>query len=122
MPTIETALPGSPCWIEIVSSDQAASAAFYTGLFGWTSTEPNPEMGGYANFFLDGQIIAGMVPNRSDGVISDRWNTYLKAADAQAVTDATPEHGGHVHFEPHQVADLGFMAMIDDAAGAMVGI
>ena len=122
MPTIDAALPGSPCWIELMSVDQAASAAFYAALFGWTSTEPNPEMGGYANFFLDGQIVAGLTLNRSEGAVSDRWNTYLKAADAQAVVEATPTHGGQVHFGPHQVTDLGSMSMIDDAGGATVGV
>jgi predicted enzyme related to lactoylglutathione lyase len=122
MPTIDTALPGSPCWIELMSVDQAASADFYAALFGWTSTEPNPEMGGYANFFLDGQIVAGLTLNRSEGAVADRWNTYLKAADALAVVEATPTHGGQVHFGPHQVTDLGSMSMIDDPGGATVGI
>ncbi len=122
MPTIETARAGSPCWIELMSTDQAASTAFYSALFGWTATEPNAEMGGYVNLFLDGQIVAGMAPNRTDGAVSDRWSTYLKAADAQAVTAATLQHGGHVHFEPHEVADMGWMSMIDDAGGATVGV
>ena len=48
---------GTPDWVDIGSPDIDASAAFYGGLFGWTTTEPGPveETGGYRMFLKDGR-------------------------------------------------------------------
>ena len=39
--------PGRPCWTDLGSPDPAASADFYSGLFGWEIMEGPPEAGGY---------------------------------------------------------------------------
>ena len=37
MPAIGEYPPGTPCWVDLSTSEPKASAAFYTGLFGWES-------------------------------------------------------------------------------------
>ncbi len=50
MPVRTTVADGAPIWIDLATSDVAASRAFYGALLGWQSEEPNPEFGGYFNF------------------------------------------------------------------------
>jgi predicted enzyme related to lactoylglutathione lyase len=38
--------PGTPCWVDLGSTDPAMSWAFYTDLFGWEVREAGPELGG----------------------------------------------------------------------------
>ena len=61
--TVRTAVPvGAPIWIDLSTSDQPVSRAFYTALLGWDAEEPDLELGGYLNFSLDGERVAGCVP------------------------------------------------------------
>ena len=60
MPKRETAPVGAPCWIDIFTSDPEAARSFYADLFGWTSTEPDPEMGGYFTFSKDGVVVPSL--------------------------------------------------------------
>ncbi|HEX8803640.1 MAG TPA: VOC family protein, partial [Acidimicrobiales bacterium] len=118
----ETTEPGAPCWIEIMTSDQEGARAFYGDLFGWTSTEPQEEFGGYLNFAKDGRLVAGCMgktPDMADG--PDVWSVYVATEDAKAVADAAAAHGGQVIAPPMQVADLGTMAVVADPAGAVIG-
>lgn len=62
MPTSTTVPSGAPIWIDLATSDLAASRAFYDTLFGWESREPDPHMGGYLNFIHHGERVAGCMP------------------------------------------------------------
>jgi predicted enzyme related to lactoylglutathione lyase len=67
--TIRQNVPnGAPCWVDLMSSDTAKSIAFYTALFGWTANEPNEEFGGYTNFLLDGEEVAGLMTAQEVGM------------------------------------------------------
>ena len=56
---------GAPCWIDLFTTDPAASRRFYGDLFGWTSDEGDPAYGGYFMFAKDGVPVAGGM--RNDG-------------------------------------------------------
>ena len=46
-----TALDGTPCWIDLTSSDTEVAKSFYTNVFGWQAdTNDDPQYGGYAIF------------------------------------------------------------------------
>ena len=85
--THHDAIPtGAPCWMDLMSSDMAASRAFYGSLFGWTSEEPAEEFGGYVNFSRDGERIAGLHGDNEIGM-PDAWSIYIAVDDAQATSD-----------------------------------
>ena len=67
MPKRESAPIGAPIWIDLFSSDPAKTRAFYGELFGWTSSEPNEDFGGYFNFTKDGSLVAGGMKQRRHG-------------------------------------------------------
>ena len=120
--TIRDNVPaGAPCWVDLMSSDVEKSKAFYGELFGWVADEPNPEFGGYTNFRKDGEQVAGLMAAQEAGM-PDVWSVYLAVEDAAKTTEAAKAHGGQVFVEPMAVGDLGTMAVLADAGGAMIGM
>ncbi|MDQ2957972.1 MAG: VOC family protein [Actinomycetota bacterium] len=114
--------PGTPCWVDLLSSDPDGAKAFYTELFGWTAEEAGNEFGNYVNFSSDGHKVAGMVRNNPESGSPDLWNTYLSTADIGATVAAATEAGGQVVVPAMQVGDLGSMAVLIDSAGGAVGL
>ena len=121
MPARATAPLGAPCWIELLTSDTAASRRFYAELFGWTAEEPSPEFGGYFMFTRQGVPVAGGMPSQPD-MGPDRWAVYLATDDARKAVEATLANGGEVIVPATEVADLGTMAVIADPGGAAIGM
>ena len=111
---------GAPCWIDLMSSDTARSAEFYGELLGWTAEPPSEEHGGYVNFRLGDERVAGMLA-AEPGAPADLWSVYLKVDDAAAVALAASAQGGHVVVDAMPVGDLGVMGFVVDAGGAGVG-
>jgi hypothetical protein len=106
--------------VDLASSDVERSRAFYTELFGWESTEPTAEFGGYSNFTKDGVLVAGLAGQMDEA--PNVWTVYLAVEDAEATAEAITKHGGTVVAPPMPVGDLGSMAFLADAGGAHVGI
>jgi hypothetical protein len=121
MPTRTTTPAGAPCWIDLTTSDVAASTAFYGELFGWTSEEAGPEFGNYVNFSTDGALIAGGIANDPSQGAPDTWTVYLAVDDAAATAEAAEAQGGTVVVPPMPVGDLGVMLVVTDPGGAAIG-
>ncbi len=112
--------PGEPCWIELMTPDADAAAAFYGEVFGWTAGEASEEFGGYRMFLHGETPVAGMMPN--DGTAGPNgWTVYLATDDVAATTERARAQGAQVVAEPMQIADLGHMAVFVDPAGAVIG-
>ena len=122
MPKRDDAPIGAPCWIDLFTTDPDKSRAFYGDLFGWTSTEPNADFGGYINFSKDGDLVAGCMGNDGTQGVPDMWSVYLATDDAQKTADAALASGGQIHVAPMAVGDLGTMALLADNGGAAIGI
>jgi uncharacterized protein len=113
---------GTPCWVELLSSDTSAATAFYGGLFGWSFDPPQEQFGGYVNITSGGHRVAGMMANSPEINSPDAWTTYLSTDDIDASTAAVAAGGGQLVAAPMQVADLGSMAVVRDPAGAVFGL
>ncbi len=122
MPKREAAPNGAPCWVDLMTSDQDGSRAFYGELFGWTSDEPDEEFGGYVNFQKDGIGVAGCMSNAHVPDKNEVWSVYLASDDAEATAEAAAAHGGRVVVPAMPVADFGTMAFVTDAGQAAIGI
>lgn len=112
---------GTPCWVDLMSSDVDASKEFYSGLFGWTFEDPGPRLGGYGNFRSDGHNVAGMGKNPGQG-IPDLWSTYFAVDDLEATVAAASQAGAQVVAPVMAMEDLGSMAMLTDPAQAVFGV
>jgi hypothetical protein len=112
--------PGTPSWVDVTSSDVAATVEFYRALFGWEAEEL--ELGdGYTMLLKDGRLVAGVAPATSaeQPIV---WHTYVSVADASATAAAALEAGGRVVFGPIDVFGRGKMAVFNDLGGAGVSI
>jgi hypothetical protein len=113
---------GAPCWIDLYTSDADGAKSFYGALFGWTATEPAPEMGGYFTFEKDGKTVAGCMPNDGEHGFPDAWSVHLMTDDAERTAAAVADHGGQVHMGPMAVGENGVTTMIGDPGGANLGV
>jgi len=112
---------GAPIWVDLMTSDRDASVAFYTELFGWTCDEPNPEFGGYTNFRLGGEQVAGIMAAQ-DPNMPDMWSVYLHVADTAATVATAKEAGAMVIVDAMPVGDLGVMGVVVDPGGSAIGM
>jgi predicted enzyme related to lactoylglutathione lyase len=121
MPQLDAPTPGAPCWADLFTSDTTKAEDFYGGLFGWTAASAGEEYGGYINFSLNGQMVAGGMRNDRSTGTPDAWSVYLSTDDAASTAAAVTAHGGAVVVPAMQVMDLGSMAVFTDAGGAAIG-
>jgi predicted enzyme related to lactoylglutathione lyase len=115
---------GTPSWVELSTSDQAAAKAFYGALFGWSFQDNDMgEMGHYYIGQLEGSDIAG-VGGQQPGMDEHPpyWGVYLAVDDVDATTAKVAAAGGTVEAGPFDVTTAGRMSAIQDPTGAHVGL
>ena len=115
-------LPGTFCWTDLTTTDQAAAKAFYVGLFGWEFEDmPVGEGVVYSMMRVDGKDVSAISPQpepqRNAGV-PPMWNSYVSVEDADAIVERAKELGGTVHAPAFDVMQAGRMAVIQDPQGA----
>ena len=113
---------GTPCWVDVTSTDLDAALAFYEGLFGWESERTTqPEAGGYTMFSLRDKYVAAASPPQQEGIPS-HWTTYLASDDVDDTAAKIREAGGTVFMDPFDVFDSGRMTVAQDPTGATFGV
>ncbi|WP_188193894.1 VOC family protein [Nonomuraea sp. SYSU D8015] len=113
--------PGVPCWVDLSSTDVAASARFYGAIFGWEADMvDDPAAGGYGMFVYQGKKVAGLGPVMAEGMPS-AWNTYVATDDVAALAGRVREAGGTVVMEPMAVFEEGSMAVFRAPDGSHTG-
>ena len=122
MPKREETPVGAPIWIDLFTSDPERSRVFYGELLGWTSTDPNPDYGGYFNFTKGDSLVAGGMRNDGTQGVPDLWNVYLAVENAEATVAAATASGGAVIVPAMALDEMGSMAVVTDAGGAAVGM
>ena len=114
--------PGTPCWVDLMTTDLDAGVAFYQALFGWEAERMDqPEAGGYTMLKLGGKSVAGAGPQFQEGRPTV-WSTYVSVTDADETAALAAKAGGTVMVEPMDVFDSGRMAVVADPAGAVIGV
>lgn len=114
--------PGTPCWVDLASSDLDRSNAFYQGLFGWDAEASGDEYGNYVMYSSDGHAVAGAMPKQPGMDFPDTWTTYISTADCAATESAATSAGGQVMMNTMPVGEVGTMAVLSDPVGAVFGI
>jgi len=109
--------PGTPCWVDIGSTDLDVTHAFYGGLFGWDHEDAGPveETGGYGFYLKDSKMVAGYGPAQAPGVW---WSCYVSVDDAAATAGKVELNGGTTVVAPMEVGPKGSMAVFADPTGA----
>jgi uncharacterized protein len=110
--------PGTPCWIDLNTTDPSAAQAFYAELFGW-EFETNPESH-YTTASRDGKRVCGI----NDMPITEQppaWLVYFATDDAQKLAEAVTANGGAVVLGPMQLREQGSILLWQDTIGAIAG-
>ncbi|MFG3050892.1 VOC family protein [Kitasatospora sp. NPDC048239] len=117
--------PGTPCWVDLMASDQQAAIDFYRDLFGWQGEVGPPEFGGYAVCSLNGKPVAGIMAQMApegQPVPPVSWTTYLAADDADAAARSIADSGGTILYPVMDVGTVGRMLVAADPTGAVFGV
>jgi predicted enzyme related to lactoylglutathione lyase len=121
MPEVDDYAPGTPCWVDLASTDLPAALRFYTQLFGWSAEDQGPDAGNYHLLTKEGANIAGAMGVMMEGQPS-AWTSYVSVEDADATAGRIRDAGGALYVEPVDVMTLGRMAVAADPSGAVFGL
>src|ERR1700741_1400269 len=127
MPERTSYTQGTPNWVDLPTSDQAAAKAFYAGLFGWTYDDQPLGAEGegqvYSMAMLGGHQVAAISPQPPEMAAAGAppmWNTYITVDSADDAAAKIGAAGGKVLMEPFDVMTAGRMVFAMDPGGAMV--
>ncbi|HEY7961244.1 MAG TPA: VOC family protein [Solirubrobacteraceae bacterium] len=114
--------PGTFCWTDLATTDQAAAKEFYGALFGWKAQDvPVGDGAVYSMMRVDGEDVAAIASQpqaQRDAGVPPAWNSYVSVQDADAVAERAKALGANVHAPPFDVMQAGRMAVIQDPQGA----
>jgi predicted enzyme related to lactoylglutathione lyase len=114
--------PGTPCWVDLGTTNLEAAKTFYGQLFGWTAqVAEDPQAGGYTMFLLDGVPAAGAMQTMSPEQ-PVAWSTYVAVANVDATMVKAEAAGAKVLMPAMDVMDVGRMAMFMDPTDAVIGL
>ena len=126
MPTRDSYPQGTPNWVDLQTTDQAAAKAFYTGVFGWSYDDQPMEGDAVYSIARIGDesvaAIAAQSPELAAAGAPPMWNTYLAVDSADEASAKVGPAGGTVAMEPFDVMDAGRMAFVLDPSGAAVAL
>lgn len=126
MPNIDQHRPGSFCWIELATTDQAAAKQFYEQLFGWQVREfPMGAEDIYTIFQIDGRDTAAcytLRPDQKAQGVPPNWLLYVCVESADQTASRAKELGAQIFAGPFDVAEHGRMAVLQDSVGAVFAV
>jgi uncharacterized protein len=119
----ESYAPGTPCAVDLMTTDVASAASFYDRVFGWRAEELGH---GYTAFRRrDGALVAGafaLSEERLGAGARPAWTTYVAVADLDATVARVDGLGGAVLGAPFAIPGAGRGAAIIDAQGASLAL
>ncbi len=126
MPAFTQHTLGTFCWPECATSDALASKQFYTDLMGWTWKESAMGPGMiYYIAMLNGQGVGAMY-QISDEMkqlgVPPHWGSYVSVANTDEAIATATSLGGSLIMGPHDVMELGRMAVLRDPTGATFSV
>jgi predicted enzyme related to lactoylglutathione lyase len=115
---------GKLIFVELVTPDIVAAKKFYAGLFGWTFRDIQDGGTKYAEAFLDGRPVAGLIHKNVPA--SERrqpaWLSFFAVGDVDAAKKVALQNGAKMLFEPHNIPDRGREAIFADPQGAVFAV
>lgn len=111
-------------WNELMTPDLEAAKAFYARVAGWTYQDLEMDEGNYTLAFVEGNPtpVAGLMHWPADQSGSNDWFAYINVGDIDAALAATRAAGGTVSREKFHIENTGWIAIVKDAAGTMIGL
>jgi uncharacterized protein len=126
VPLVEAYAPGTPCWVELSTSDLEAAKSFYAAVFGWTYVS-RPEGPGSSDVVATCRdaAAAGLLEQSAQDKAAGTaagWTTYLAVDDVHEAAGRINAAGGTILYPPVEVAGAGRMVIAADNRGTPVGL
>lgn len=126
MPEKDSYPQGTPCWVDLSTTDIVVANAFYSALFGWEMDAM--EAGNGLTYYmakLHGKYVAGLMQQpleQAAAGVPSYWASYLAVEDVDETARRVEEAGGRIVFAPDNVPNGGGrMFAAADPTGAQVG-
>jgi hypothetical protein len=114
---------GKFVWVDLFSSNPVDAADFYSKLFGWTVTSLDQKGRAYLVLRNGDRPVAGVVTRPASSTKRrSRWIPYISVEDIGPTVDKVAAAGGVVHAPVRNFPDRGFLAIIGDNEGSVVGL
>jgi uncharacterized protein len=117
---------GTPIWYELMTSDLAAAAPFYSAVLDWNIAAKTDPLATGMDYRMigcaDGGMIGGAMainPEMAASGMKPCWLTYFGVEDVDAAVTGVERLGGAVHMPATTMEGVGRMAMVADPQGAM---
>lgn len=107
--------------VELNTTDLGAAKTFYAGLFDWKMQEMSMPGGSYTIIDVGEGTGGGMLEQPVPGAPS-AWMPYVLVDDIAAATQKAKSLGGSVVKDVTEVPDMGWLSIITDPTGAMLGL
>ncbi|MBV8215708.1 MAG: VOC family protein [Verrucomicrobia bacterium] len=112
-----TGVPGTFCWADLATPDQAAAEVFYRSLFGW-EFPPGEIHTGYLHIVNRGEFIGGIPPVRPSDGAPPHWLLYFLVAKLDLALEQLKQGGGTVVVPATEIEKAGRFAVVQDPQGA----
>ena len=113
---------GDFIWYELMTPDPEGANAFYQAVVGWEFGEAAAEYNGYRMINRsDGGFAGGVLPlteEMQQHGARPMWLGYILASDVDAALRDIGEAGGRTFMGPHDIPNVGLIAMVTDPQGA----
>ena len=104
-------------WLEMATTDRAASAKFYGDLFGWPFVT-DEKVDYTMTAFEQGTTGMGLSPvNEEQGTMPGSVLVYVDVADIDAIIARAKELGAPIYMDKFEIAAVGTMAIFGDPGG-----
>ncbi len=107
--------------VELSTNDVAKAKSFYSQLFDWKLEDMPMEKGTYTMINVGEGTGGGLMQHPMAGAPS-MWLSYVLVDDIEAATKKVKALGGTVMKDKTEVPDMGWLAIIIDPTGAMLGL
>lgn len=111
------------CWEELMTSDPAAAAKFYSALFGYTVEEVDMgPMGTYRILKRGDRQTAGIMKSPPQAPPHPYWLEYVAVKKVDDSTRNAKEMGAKVLVEPMDIPKIGRFSVVADPQGAAIAL
>jgi predicted enzyme related to lactoylglutathione lyase len=113
---------GEFVWHDLVTTNPAASRAFYAELFGWSFAPGQGIDPGYHIIKHEERPIGGIVQPRQENAAAAQWLAYVVVADVDRAAKSFEQAGGRIHRGPLNARKGLRVAVVADPQGAALGL
>lgn len=109
-------------WYELNTTDPDAAVRFYTSVVGWGTERWDGAGEPYTMWTAAGQPIGGVMRLPEEVDAPPHWLGYVGVDDVEETLEQAQKLGATLHFGPHDIPEVGRIAVISDPHGAVLSL